>query len=192
MHEGLKHWPHLYRRRRERALGISAKQMAISQVFSLAGSIIAGLLLEQNKAGIAALAGAFVILPGVFDLDGSLGAALSARINHALEETDKALKVFVSSIGSAMIHACLAGILVASVGAGVATVLFQADFMSVFSLGIGAIILSGVIGFPLIGALSVYFRRKKINPDDVVGPIESSLFDILTVISVAVLAGLLV
>lgn len=192
MHEGLKHWPHLYRRRRERALGISARQMAISQVFSLLGSIIAGVLLEQNKADIAMLAGAFVILPGVFDLDGSLGAALSARINHSLESTDKAFRVFINSIGSAMMHACLAGVLVASVGAGIATVLFEADFMSVFSLGIGAIVLSGLIGFPLIGVLSVYFRRKNINPDDVVGPIESSVFDILTVISVAMLAGLLV
>lgn len=157
----------------------------------MVGSIVAGILLEHNKAEIAALAGTFVILPGVFDLDGSLGAALSARINHALEVSNQPRKVFISSSLSAMAHAILGGLLVATVGAGIAAWIFDAIFIRVFVLGIGAIVISGIIGFPIIGGMSIYFRGKNINPDDVVGPIESSLFDILTVITVAILAGVL-
>lgn len=187
-----KHWHYLYERRRRRArnLGINAKQMAWSQVFSLVGSVIAGVLLESNKATLALIAGAFVVLPGVFDLDGSLGASLSAKINHQLEQPRiKTSHAFVSSLLFALLIAALAGSLVALVGAGVSTIFFSADFGQVFLLAFGAIVLSAVIGFPFIGALSIFFRKRNMNPDDVVGPIESSIFDILTVLTMVIVIG---
>lgn len=157
---------------------------------SLVGSVIAGALLESNKVTLALVAGAFVVLPGVFDLDGSLGAALSAKINHHLEDAEaKTWNVLLRSVGFAVLVSVLAGALVALLGASLGMVFFQADFSKIFVLALGAIILSGLIGFPIIGLLSVFFRRLKINPDDVVGPIESSIFDILTVITLVIMIG---
>lgn len=185
-----KHWHYLYerRRRRVRALGINSRQMAWSQVFSLIGSIVAGLLLESNKATLALMAGVFVILPGVFDLDGTLGAVLSAKINHRLEKLDeRPARAFISSVLFAFLIAILAGVLVAAAGAFVASHFFAAKFMDVFKVGLGAILLSAVIGFPIVGGLSVFFIRRGVNPDDVVGPIESSIFDVLTVITLTVM-----
>lgn len=189
------HWHYLYARRRQRvrALGINPKQMAWSQVFSLVGSIIAGLLLETNKTTLAFFVGVFVILPGVFDLNGSLGASLSAKINHRLEASSAKLwRVFVSSVGFACLVAALSGVIVASLGAGIATLFFEAIYWKVFMIGWGAILLSAVIGFPLIGGLSVFFRLRDVNPDDVVGPIESSVFDILTILTLTLMVRLLI
>lgn len=187
-----RHWHYLYEKRRRRALGINTKQMAWSQVLSLVGSVIAGILLESNKASLALLAGAFVVLPGIFDLDGSLGAVLSAKINHKLEDPKaKTGLVLIESVVFAIFIASLAGIIVAGVGAAIAAQFFDADFIRVFLLAFGAITLSAVIGFPLIGSLSVVLRKFKVNPDDVVGPIESSVFDILTVITMVVVIGVL-
>lgn len=187
------HWHYIYKRHRSRALGINTKQMAWSQVISLVGSIVAGLLLESNKDALAILVGAFVVLPGIFDLDGSIGAALSAKINHRLEKTDlSALIVLVRSIGAALLIACLGGLIVATVGAGVSVWLFDANFWQVFVLAEGAVVLSAIIGFPIVGLLSVIFRKLRVNPDDVVGPIESSIFDILTIITMALVIGWLV
>ncbi len=185
-----KHWHYLYKRRRQRALGINARQMAWSQVVSLLGSVLAGVLLESNKATLALVAGAFVVLPAIFDLDGTLGAVISAKINHRLEDPRaKALNVFASSVGFALVVASLAGLLVALVGASVAVLFFDAIFTQVFLLAFGAIVLSALLGFPFIGALSLFFRKLKVNPDDVVGPIESSIFDILTVVTMVLVIG---
>lgn len=185
-----KHWHYLYerRKRRVRSMGISSKQMAWSQVFSLVGSIVAGVLLESNKEVLIALAGVFVILPGVFDLDGTLGAVLSAKINHRLEKLgESTVNVLVSSILFAWLIAVLAGLVVAGVGAGIAALFFSANFLNIFQVGFGAILLSAIIGFPIIGALSIFFIKRGMNPDDVVGPIESSIFDILTVITLTIM-----
>src|SRR5690554_2934635 len=100
----LKHWHYLYRHRKRQALGINTKQMAWSQVLSLVGSIIAGILLEHNKETLALIVGAFVVLPGVFDLGGSIGASLSAKINHRLENpAARAWQVFLRSTSRAII-----------------------------------------------------------------------------------------
>jgi len=184
------HWHYLYKKRRSRALGISAKQMAIGQIFSLVGSVIAGVLLEEHKGTIIGLTGAFLILPGVFDLDGSIGAVLSAKINHKLEdERQKPFKVFVQAVWYAMQVALIGGILVGLVGGLTAELFFNGEFIKVFTTAIGAILISAIIGFPIIALMSIYARSKGINPDDVVGPIESSIFDILTVLSITFMVG---
>lgn len=187
-----KHWHYVYARHRKRALGISTKQMAWTQVFSLVGSIIAGSLLESHKLTFTLLAGAFVVLPGVFDLDGSLGAALSAKINHRLEDPrNQPATVFVKGVTFAFVIATLAGLVVAIVGASIANWFFDANFWRVFWLAESAIILSAIIGLPMIGGLSLLFRKLKMNPDDVVGPIESSIFDILSVITMVMVIKVL-
>ena len=164
--------------------------MAWSQVFSLVGSVVAGALLESNKTTLALIAGTFVILPGVFDLAGGLGAVLSAKINHLLENTDRSMsRVFFSSVSYAFMISALGGLLVASLGAGIAVTLFDASFWQVFWLAELAILMSAFIGFPLIGILSLLFIKRRVNPDDVVGPIESSIFDILTVITLTIAVG---
>ena len=184
------HWHYIYAKRRRRALGISTKQMAWSQVFSLIGSVIAGALLESNKTTLAMVAGAFVILPGVFDLNGTLGAALSAKINHRLEDpSNHPLPIFIRSVGFALFIAVFGGLLVATVGGSIAVWIFEASFWQVFWLAEIAVVLGAVVGLPLIGLLSLLFISRRMNPDDVVGPVESSIFDILTVISLALVIG---
>jgi cation transporter-like permease len=182
------HWPYVYHRRRQKVLGINAKQMAWGQVASLIGSVIAGVLLDTHKETLALLAGAFVVLPGIFDLDGSIGAALSAKINHLSEKTNlSARRVLYHTVWFALRQAILAGVLVGLMGASIAVLFFDAMFWHVFLIGVGAVTISAVLGFPLIGLLSIFFRRLSINPDDVVGPIESSLFDILAVITTVIM-----
>lgn len=191
-HHHLRHWHHVILKRRRRALGVNSKQMAIGQFVSLLGAIIAGLALDINKETIAAFAGAFVVLPGVFDLSGSLGASLSAKINHRLEDNRaSAIKIFTSSLFFTYGIALAAGLLVALVGGAIAALFFNADFGKVFLLTEISIALCCLIGMPFIGLLSIVLRKFKVNPDDVVGPIESSITDILSVILLSVVARLL-
>lgn len=182
-HHHLRHWHHVYKKRRRRGLAINSKQMAIGQIISLFGAIFAGLALNANKEVIVAFAGAFVILPGVYDLSGSLGASLSAKINHRLEENRASTwRIYISTLLFTYGIALAAGLVVSLIGASVASLFFNASFQQVFILTEASIALSCIIGLPLIGLLSVVLRRFQINPDDVVGPIESSLTDILSVL----------
>ncbi len=188
-----KHWHHVYRRRRHRALATNPKQIAIGQMVSLIGAVLAGYHLNNNKASLALLVGTFLVLPGILDLNGSLGGALSAKINHHLEDPKaKAFKVFIYSIGFAFLIAFLAGMVVGVAGGLIAVGFFDGNFLDIFKLCLGATMLSAVIGFPLVGILTMALRKLGINPDDVMGPIETSFFDFLTVITLVIVVGWLV
>ncbi len=190
-HSHLRHWHHVYQKRR--APRINAKQMSYAQVIALLGSIIAGVLLDANKTSLVAFAGAFVILPGVFDVGGSLGASLSAKINHRLDSSAaSSRRIFISSTLFTLLIAVCAGLVVSLLGATVATIFFDAIWWEVLVVAELSIIVCGLIGFPIVGILSIVLRRYNINPDDVAGPIEASLFDILAVAALGVIAGLFV
>lgn len=185
-----KHWHHVYRRRRRRALGINSKQIAVGQLTSLAGAVLAGFHLENNKASLALIVGTFVILPGVLDLNGSLGGALSAKINHRLEQPGaKVWRVFLRGTSFAFLIAVLAGSIVATAGGIIAMTFFDGNFSTVFQLALGAILLGAVIGYPLIGIVTIALRKAGINPDDVMGPIETSFFDFLAIFALVAVAG---
>ena len=185
-----RHWHHVYRKRRQRALGTSSKQIAIGQMISLFGAVLAGFHLDNNKVALAAIVGTFVILPGVLDLNGSLGGALSAKINHRLENSSaKVWRVVFRATGFAFLIAILASTIVGAVGGTAATILFDADFETVFKLAVGSIMLGVLIGFPIIALLTVILRKLKVNPDDVMGPIETSFFDFITVYTLVVVAS---
>jgi cation transporter-like permease len=146
----------------------------------------------MNKETLAAFAGAFVVLPGVFDLSGSLGASLSAKINHRLESsTAQIWKIFSSSLIFTYGIALASGLIVSCIGALIASQFFDANFGKVFALTELSIALCCLIGLPVIGGLSVVLRKFKVNPDDVVGPIESSITDILSVVILSFVARLL-
>jgi cation transporter-like permease len=82
--------------------------------------------------------------------------------------------------------------IVALTGGLIASLFFDASFTDVAILAWGAIVTSGIIGFPVVALLSVLFASRGVNPDDVIGPIESSIFDILTVITLTLMIGLII
>lgn len=184
-HRNGKHWKYIAARRenRRRVFQVSTKQIALSQVVVLVGSVSAGALLESNKAAFIYAVGALLVLPGIVDLTSSVGAALSAKINHRLEESgSKKLSVFLSSYFNSMVTVAGAGLIVAGVGAGVGRAFFEANFWQLFFLAELSAVIAAIIGFPIIGALSLWLRKLKVSPDDVVGPVESAIMYIVVII----------
>lgn len=179
---------YLYRFHRRRALKSSPKQMALSQVVSLVGTVLSGYLLELNKATLVGFAGAILIMPGVFDLTSSLGAAMSAKMNHALEFNNEPVwKVFWRSVTFSLGEIITAGVLVALIGGVIAASVFGVAGWPVVWLTFGALILTALIGLPTVGYLTLKARQNRVNPDDVIGPVQSSLFEILSMLAIVML-----
>lgn len=180
------HWHYLYRRRRHKKESTS-REILIGQLISLTGSIAAGYFLEVGKIHLALVAGAFLILPGIFDLGGSIGGALAAKIAHRLEEGKQSThKIFLHSLFFAFAIAVVAAIFLSLFGAGLAAWLFDASFRDIFFSSILATTIVGLIGFPLVGLATILIYRLGLNPDNVIGPIETSIFDSLTIISLLI------
>lgn len=186
-----RHWHFLYKHRK-RSTSASTKQIIAGQIFTVVMSIGAGLWLDHVKYSIVAFAGALLLLPGIVNLAGSLAGALGAKINHLLEEKEhKTSKIIVGAVLHALLISLLTGLLVGAIGGLIGEVYFKANFASMLQLMILTMTLIGVVIYPVVSVLVVVLRRFKLNPDNLVGPIQSSLVDVLSIVMIAVAIGVL-
>jgi cation transporter-like permease len=180
------HWHFLFRRRR-RSLGKTTREILIGQLISLSGSIVAGILLELTKSTLIATVGIFLLLPGVFDLGGSVAGAFAAKVNHAFTRGSFTARDFHRSLVYSLVVLSISALVLGAVGGLLASVFFHASFLKVMFTAWAASIVTGLIGLPIIGSLTLLTASKGLDADNFIGPIETSIFDSLTILVIFML-----
>lgn len=191
-----RHWHYVYRHRRARARRItddvSMWQIIAGQIFTVIASVLAGYILDFKKEDIGLLVGAFVLMPGIIDLSASLTGAMSAKINHQIDETPAHPSIVaVHAVSFSLLIGLFAGTIVGLFGGLISTLLFEGDIWQITMLGLLSMMTISLIADPIIAILTVIFKKIKINPDNIVGPIQSSLVDVIAIIIIATYARLL-
>lgn len=174
------HW-HYLRRRRTRRKAHTAREIFYGQLLSLLGATASGLILEANKSKIAALAGAYLILPGVFDLSGATAGAMGARLNHIFGDKNEKNSVVIKVLTQTLMLVSASAVFLAIFSAIVAGVFFGADLLKIFIVTAGSVILSSFVGMPIVAIATIIARKDGMDPDNFIGPIESSIFDVLSI-----------
>lgn len=180
------HW-HYVRRRRTRRKAHTAREIFYGQLISLIGATASGFVLEANKTKIAALVGAYLILPGVFDLSGSAAGAMGARLNHIFGERKEKYSVLFKVLSQTLILVSASAVFLAIFSAIVAGIFFGADLLKIFYVTAGSVILSSFVGMPVVALSTVLAKRKGLDPDNFIGPVESSIFDLLSIFFVTLM-----
>jgi cation transporter-like permease len=188
-HQHHKHWHYIYKRRSYQP--ISWREIALGQIIALSGSLIAGLLLELNKHTLSLFVGAFLLLPGVIDLAASITGAMCAKINHRLETSNETLRIVEGSVLFALMLSVTAGLVVGITGGLIGELFFASSFWKICLLGVTTMIGVGVITYPLMSLLTLFIRRLNVDPDNIIGPVETGFTDMLTVIMVSLLVRVL-
>lgn len=172
---------------------VSSKQIIMAQIFTVVVSIIGGILLESSKHNIIALAGAVVLYPGIIDLIASVAGALGAKLNHHLE-TDRYKKsaIIIHGIVFSMAIIIISAVLLGLVAGLMASIFGQVDFIRLVLLSLTTASIVGIIIFPMMGISVVILRHYKINPNNLIGPIESSVVDVVATLIFIIVIGWLV
>lgn len=190
-----RHWHYVYRHRRARRLtdDVNTWQIIAGQVFTVIASVFAGYILDLEKGDIGLIVGAFVLMPGIVDLSASLTGALSAKINHQIDQTHAQSSIIaIHAVGFSLMIGLFAGTIVGLFGGLISSFLFDGDIWQLTMLGLLSMMTISLIGNPAIALLTVIFKKIHINPDNIVGPIQSSMIDMLAIIVIASYARLLV
>jgi len=170
------------------------KESLGSEVLSISGGTIAGLLLASTMDVIEAFPGFIIMAPGFMGLRGNILGALSARIGTGLHTgliepgttfKEAAIKNFSASlflstfvnvvIGAFAYFVCLS--------LGIDAVLWKLMLLGAMS---GA--LASIIGGPFTIMLTVLVYQKGIDPDSVMGPVVTSIGDIVAIVCLFLVA----
>lgn len=168
-----------------------------SEVLSISGGTVAGLVLASTMDVIEAFPGFIIMAPGFMGLRGNILGALSSRFGTGLHTgliepkttvKEAAIKNFLASLFLSTFVNMLIGILAyfVSLSLGVDAVLWKLVLLGAMS---GA--LASIVGGPFTIMLTLQVYQKGIDPDSVMGPIVTSFGDIVAVICLFLVAKLI-
>lgn len=181
-----RHWYYV-RKRRTRKVNHTTKEILIGQIVSVVGAVVAGLVLDFNKTELATMAGVFLILPGVFDLGGSVAGAMGARLNHRLGQGAPLKHVIRDSLFHAFMLICFSAVFLGMFGAILGRLIFDADLWRLFMVAFLSAIAAAAVGLPVIAVATVLAKKRGLDADNFIGPIETSVFDTLTILTVTLM-----
>jgi cation transporter-like permease len=187
----IKHWPHVYKRHRKKVLKINSREIIIGQIIALCGSILAGYILELNKASLSLFIGAFLLLPGVVDLSASITGAMCAKINHLVDSSKNLTNIVIKSVLFAFLLAGTCGLIVGIVGGVIGSILLDAGFASILKLSVATLLTVGFVTFPSMALLTLLIKKMGFDPDNIIGPLETGFTDALTAFTVVMLVRIL-
>ena len=185
------HWRYVYKHRRQRRLARDKREILLGQAISLVGALSAGIALELNKEQLLAVVGVFLMLPGIFELGGAVAGAFGAKINHFHEEHPRLVRrKFIPLLLYSLLLASAASFVLGSVGGLVSAALFAGQFSLLVQITVLSVFFSSVVGLPLVGLFTVLAIRRGLDADNVIGPIETSLFDVLSIVTTVIAIGI--
>lgn len=189
-----RHWHYVYKRARAKRItdDVSTKQIITGQVFTIVASLFAGYILNLQKQNIGLIIGAYILMPGIVDLSASLTGAMAAKINHHLDETPAHPSIIAThAVAFTLTIGLFCGAIVGLFGGIISSLFFEGDMWQLTMLGLVSMMTIIAIGDPIIATLTVVLKKNKLNPDNLMGPIESSIIDVLAIIVIASYARLL-
>lgn len=180
------HWKVLYAKRRK-LHDVSVGQIVFGQVFTILVVGLASVFIEDNKEALLLIGTTLILYPSIADLLSSVGAVLSASVHHDIDtiEGNKILAVVYAVLRSIFV-VLIASLLVGSVAGILGVWLFSVSFLQTLQLATLAGLLAGLVGFPVIIGVVFLARRLRANPDDVMPPLENTVFNALVLFAIVI------
>ncbi len=162
--------------------------------------IAAGNLLERMKGTlIVTLPGLIIMIPPLLDLRGNINGALASRLGTALHtgviepklSMTAELKVnLASSLILSLIASASIGIL--SLGVGALMGVGPINVIALMTIAIAAGVLSGIVLATLTFLISIISYERGWDPDNVTAPLMATAGDLITIVSISLIAVLVV
>lgn len=159
------------------------------QLVSITGGLLAGFILASHVGRFDLFPGFFILFPGFLEFQGSLNGTLAARIGsrihrNGLKSVDELTDLYVKENLLATIALSLTGSFLLGIFAFLLSFLilkktvFELIFICLF-----ASILAGLILIPTTLIFTILLYKKRHDPDNIMGPLVTTLSDIASVIS---------
>ncbi len=163
-----------------------------SQVISLVGGMIAGIVLAVYTDKLLLIPGMLILLPGFLEMRGNISGSFASRISSGLfvgvvrPQTHHLTKLFKGNITASFALA-----IIVSLSLGVIAFIFNYLTLRVVALQLIYIpLIAGVIAnaieIPLALFFTVYFFKKGHDPNNIIGPFITSTADISSIIALLI------
>ncbi|MDZ7785740.1 MAG: hypothetical protein U5L95_01285 [Candidatus Saccharibacteria bacterium] len=177
--------------RKKRQHDVSIKRIVLGQIITI---VVVGLsaLLIEDRQGFLLIGSTLLLYPALTDLLLSSGAVLSANVHHELDIQDESPYRFgLFAILRSIFSTTVAGLVVGSVAGAIGLFVLDIAFLETIKLALLATSISAAFGLPLVLFMTFIIRKARANPDDIIPALQSSVFNVLMLFSIAISARIL-
>lgn len=185
------HWK-LVAKRKKQQHDVSIKRIILGQLVTIFVVGISSFFIEERQEAFLLFGSTLLLYPALTDLLMSSGAVLSASIHHDIERQDESpFRYSLFAIARSITGTTLASLIVGSVAGVIGLFVLDIPFLSTLHLSVIATLFSAIVGLPLVLLATFIVRTIRSNPDEVIPALESSVFNVVMLLSIAVASRLL-
>ncbi len=162
-----------------------------SQFVAVTGGLLAGSMLAFFTNKLLLIPGLLVLIPGFLEMRGNISGSLSARLSSALHlgtlsPKSRNNKFLRSNILASWILVVLVSVILGIVAYLAILIFFKISEPRIIYVSFVAAIISNIIILPLTTNTTIWLFKKGYDPDDIMGPYNTSIGDITSVLSILV------
>jgi len=162
-----------------------------SEIISITGGLVAGLLLTYATDKLAMLPALFILLPGFLEMRGNISGSLSARLSAGLHVGAFRKAYNKRNIVKGNIAASFVLVVVVSLFLGLLAYYVSMEFFGVINpkiilVSLVAALLSNIIEIPLTVLTTFWLFRHGHDPNNIMGPYVTTTGDIISIVALLI------
>ncbi|MFH0837412.1 MAG: magnesium transporter [Candidatus Aenigmatarchaeota archaeon] len=164
------------------------KEMFSSQLVSIIGGLIAGVLLAVYIDKLFLIPGMLILIPGFLETRGNVSGSMAARLTSGMYLGVVKVKKIRSKFVRGNVLASFVLAMAVSLVLGIVAFVFSFIALGIFVpkiiiIPVLAAILANIIEVPLTVFFTFYLFRKGHDPNNIMGPFVTSTGDITSIVS---------
>jgi len=167
------------------------KEILSSQIVSIIGGLIAGTILAIHTQKILLIPGMLILLPGFLEMRGNISGSFASRLSSGLFLGIINPNKIKTKIIKGNLLASFLLVIIVSLALGLIAFFFNYFVLSITTLEIIFLpliagVIANIIEIPLTLFATFFLFKKKIDPNNVMGPFITSTGDITSIVSLLI------
>lgn len=170
------------------------KEIFSFQIISIAGGLIAGIILAIFTDKLFVIPAILILLPGFLEMRGNISGTLAARISSGLflcliDPYKKNLfrtKIIKGNLMASFLLVIFISLILGFIAFSFSYLVFNIFIPQIILLSLIGGIIANIIEIPITLFMTLYLFKKGHDPNNIMGPLVTSTGDIISIISLLI------
>ncbi len=167
------------------------EEMLSSQLISIAGGLLAGIVLAVYTDNLLLIPGMFILLPGFLEMRGNISGSMASRLSSGLflgiiKPNRTKTKIIHGNFVASFLLAVFVSLMLGLIAYSFNYLLLGIATAKIILMPLIAGIIANAIEIPLTFFATFYLFRKGHDPNNIMGPFITTTGDITSIISLLI------
>ena len=167
------------------------KEILLSQLVSIAGGLLAGIVLAVYTNNLLLIPGMFILLPGFLEMRGNISGALASRLSSGLflgiiKPNRTKTNIIHGNLAASFLLAIFISLMLGLIAYAFNYLVLGISMAKIILMPLIAGIIANAIEIPMAFFVTFYLFKKGHDPNNIMGPFVTTTGDITSIASLLI------